>query len=59
MTNLNDIEVACVAGGMLAGSTLLSRPVHTSLPAIVVLTATTYTPSPTYDPNLFGLDTED
>jgi hypothetical protein len=53
MKNLNATEITCVAGGMLAGSTLLSRPVHTSLPAVVVVLPTiTYEPSPTFDPGL-------
>lgn len=54
MKNLNEQEIAAVVGGMLAGSTLLSPPVHTSLPAFVVFPTTVYTPSPTYDPGLGG-----
>jgi hypothetical protein len=57
MKNLNEQEIATVVGGMLAGSTLLSRPVHTSLPAIVVLPPLVYTPSPTFDPGLGGQTT--
>ena len=52
MKNLNDQEIACVVGGMLAGSTLLSSPDHTSLPAFVVFPTTVYKPSPTFDPDL-------
>jgi hypothetical protein len=59
MKNLNENEVASVVGGMLSGSILLSRPVHTSLPAIVVLPPLVYTPSPTFDPGTLGQDTND
>lgn len=50
MKNLNEKEIASIVGGMLSGSTLLSRPIHTSLPGIVVLPPLVYTPSPTFDP---------
>lgn len=52
MKTLNEQEIAAVVGGMLAGSTLLSRPVHTSLPAIVVLPPLVPAPSPTFDPSI-------
>lgn len=52
MKTLNENELAGVAGGMLAAGTLLGRPVHTSLPAAVVLPPLVYAPSPTLDHTL-------
>jgi hypothetical protein len=56
MKTLNDQEIATVVGGMLAGSTLLSRPIHTNLPAFVALPRPSFepvfVPSPTFDRTL-------
>jgi hypothetical protein len=57
MKTLNEQEIAAVVGGLLAGSSLLSRPIYTNLPAIVVLPPLVYTPSPTFDPGLGGQTT--
>lgn len=61
MKNLNEQEIATVVGGMLAGSTLLSRPIYTNLPAPVAIPLPSfepvYVPSPTFDPGLGGQTT--
>lgn len=54
MKTLNEQEIAAVVGGMLAGSTLLSRPIYTNLPAPVWLPPLVFTPSPTFDPGMGG-----
>ena len=61
MKTLNEQEIATVVGGMLAGSTLLSRPIYINLPAPVAIPLPSYepvyVPSPTIDPGLGGQTT--
>ena len=59
MKTLNEQEIATVVGGMLAGSTLLSRPIHINLPAPVAIPLPSFEPvvilSPTFDRTLIDL----
>ncbi|MBA4009669.1 MAG: hypothetical protein C0511_19335 [Hyphomicrobium sp.] len=56
MKTLNEQEIAAVVGGILAGSTLLSRPIYTNLPAPVAIPLPSFEPviiaSPTFDRTL-------